>query len=65
MNLNRKHDSFDKWIDAKVIYEGSRYQPVSHRIVIETIMENLYKKHLEIKNNIILLIKMLVKLLVF
>lgn len=49
MNLNRIHDSPEKWMNTPAVYEGAAYKPILHSVVINTINEFLDKKGLEIK----------------
>lgn len=49
MKLNRVHSNYHQFIDTEVSYNGSRYAPVTHREVIETVNETFYKTGIEIK----------------
>lgn len=49
MKLQRIHNNSDSWRNTPATYIGSRYAPVLHSVVIDTVAEFLYKKGLEVK----------------
>ena len=49
MRLTKSLSNSDSFIDAPISYEGSKYSPMSHRAIIETMSQYLEKRDIKVQ----------------